>query len=120
MQNEDRDSIEYQARLFKDKAIIPLVEEELSILVKVILGDKRTLDITHYKDVTYADGEVKKFDTYPSCKSNLKQFCPSKETNYKGYIKELGYVFYGNSRTAIYCDVIKRFVGDRVITPLSY
>lgn len=120
MQNEDRNSIEYQARLFKDKAIFPVIEEELRVLVEVILGDKRTLDITHYKDISYTDGEIRKFDTYPSCKSSLKQFCPNKETSYKGYIKELGYVFYGDSKVAIYCDVIKRFVGDKVITPLSY
>jgi len=121
MQNEDKDTIQYKARCFKDKSIIPQIEEELRVLVQVILGDKRTLEITHYKDVTYGDGETRKFNPYVYCKDSSHAYCPCKPTNYKGEIKELGYIFYGDSRTAIYCDIIKRFIGEpRVMIPFSY
>jgi hypothetical protein len=121
MKPEDRDTINYKARIFRDKALIPQVEEELAVLVQVILGNKRTLKIEHFKDITYANGESKLFDPYPSCKHWEKEFCRSKPTKYRGKIPELGYIFFGDSRVDIYCDVIKCFIGEpRAIVPFSY
>jgi hypothetical protein len=121
MQPEDRDSIEWKARIFKDKALIPQIEEELRVLVQVILGEKRTLSIEHYKDRTYADGETRLFDPYPTCKSNLKQWCNCKGRAYQGYIKPDGYMFMGDSRVDIYCQIISRFIGEpRLVVPFSY
>jgi len=120
MQSEDRDSIKYKARIFKDKTLIPQIEEELKVLVQVILGSNRTLKIEYYKDITYADGKERLFDPYPSCKHWEKKYCRSKPTKYKGYIPELGYGFFADNKIAIYCDVIKCFIGDRTIIPFSY
>jgi len=120
MESADRDTIQYKARCFKDKALIPQIEEELRILVKVILGDKRTLKIEYYKDVTYGDGKTRLFDPYPSCHDWQKKYCKCKPTKYKGTIPELGYGFFGDNIIDIYCDVIKTFIGDRYIIPFSY
>ena len=120
MKSEDKDTIQYKARVFKDNAIIPQVEEELRILVDVVLGSKRTLKIEYYKDHPNSNGEVNKYDPYPSCKNWQKKYCRSKPTEYCGNIPELGYIFYGNNRVEIYCDVIKTFIGNRIIVPFSY
>jgi hypothetical protein len=121
MKPEDKGSISYKARLFKDKVIIPQVEEELKVLVQVILGSKRTLEIKYYKDVEYADGVERMFDPYPSCKHWEKKYCHSCPTKYQGYIPELGYMFFGDNRVDIYCNVIKFFIGEpRAMIPFSY
>ena len=120
MKPEDKDTIQYKARVFKDNAIIPQVEEQLKVLVDVVLGSKRTLKIEYYKDHPNSNGEAIKYDPYPSCKSWEKKYCQSKSTEYRGSIPELGYIFFGNNRIEIYCDVIKIFVGNRVIIPFSY
>jgi|GEM_PF-3100433 len=120
MKQESRENINHRARIFKDKAIIPMIEDELKILVQVILGDKRTLEIEYYKDINYHDGKERLFDQYPSCKNWKKEYCKSKPTKYRGRIKELGYVFFGDSHIEIYCDIIKLFIGRKVIIPLSY
>lgn len=121
MKPEDKDSIVWKARLFKDDALIPKIEEELKVLVQVILGSKRTLEITYYKDVQYADGVEKMFDPYPHCKASEKKYCRSCPTKYQGYILETGHMFFGNNKTEIYCDVIKCFIGEpRTMIPFSY
>jgi hypothetical protein len=117
---EDKDNIQWKARIYKDKTLIPQIEEDLKVLVQVILGDKRTLKIQNYKDITYADGKVKKFDMYPSCKNWEKKFCHCKEKEYEGRIPELGYVFFGDNKIEIYCQVISAFAGRRTIVPFSY
>lgn len=120
MKPEDRDSIKWKARIFKDKALIPQIEEELRVLVQVILGEKRTLSIEYYKDRTYADGETRLFDPYPSCKNPQKQWCKSKGRKYLGYIKPDGYMFMGDSQVDIYCQVISSFIGEpRLVIPFS-
>jgi len=116
----DKDSINYKARIFKDNAIIPQIEEELKILVQTILGSKRTLKIQYYKDILDGNGNAKLFDPYPSCHNWEKKYCRSKPKKYMGSIPELGYIFYGDTEISIYCDVIKTFVGDRIIVPFSY
>ncbi len=121
MKPEDKDSIVWKARIFRDKSLIPKIEEELKILVQVILGNKRTLEIKYYKDMTYADGKERMFDPYPSCKHWEKKYCRSCKTKYQGYIPELGYMFFGDNKVAIYCDVIKCFIGEpRAMIPFSY
>lgn len=120
MQPEDRDSIEWKARIFKDKVLIPQIEEELRVLVQVILGDKRKLEIECWDEVTYGDGSKRLFDTYTYCNCSSKKYCPAKDKKYKGYISDLGYAFYADNKIGIYCEVIKRFAGDRVIIPFSY
>lgn len=121
MKPEDKSNINYKAKIFKDNAIIPQVEEQLKVLVQVILGDKRTLKIEYYKDLKYSNNEIRLFDPYPSCKHWEKKYCRSKLTKYKGSIPELGYAFFGDSYVDIYCDIIKCFIGEpRVIIPFSY
>ena len=120
MQPEDRESIEWKARLFKDKTLIPQIEEELRVLVQTILGNNRKLSIERWDNITYGDGTKRLFDMYPSCKCSSKKYCPAKEKKYKGYISDLGYSFYADSKIGVYCKVIERFVGDKVIVPFSY
>lgn len=120
MRPEDLDGIQWKARIFKDNTLIPQIEEELRVLVQVILGDKRKLEIEYWDEVTYGDGSKRLFDTYVYCKCSSKKHCPSNDKKYKGYISNLGYVFYADSKIGIYCEVIKRFAGDRTIIPFSY
>jgi len=44
------------------------------------------------------------FDTYPSCKSNLKQWCYSNKKKYIGRFAEYG--VYGDSEEEVYLNVI--------------
>lgn len=120
MEPVNKDTIQYRARIFKDKALMPQIEEELKVLVQTILGDKRTLKIEYYKDLTYADGKTKLFDPYPSCHDWQKKYCGSHPTQYRGTIPELGYGFFEDDKISIYCDVIKTFIGKRIIVPFSY
>lgn len=35
------------------------------------------------------------------------------------YVKERGYMFFGESEIALYCNIIKRIVGNRAIIPFN-
>lgn len=122
MKTIEFDDLEWASRLCKDKLVTEHVEKELQVLVHIILGNKRTLEIEYYENCVNADGTVTLFDRHPGCNDAVaKKHCPEcKGAKYRGTIPELGYLFYSNSEIGIYCDVIKRFVGDKVIIPFSY
>lgn len=50
MQNEKADTLKYRARVYTDKALIPQIEEDLSVMVYALIGDKK-LEITQDRAV---------------------------------------------------------------------
>lgn len=109
MKIEKADTLKYRARVYTDKALIPQIEEDLRVIVYALIGDKK-LDITQ---------EPGGYDVYPSCKDNLKSYCPAKKKRYQARLPEHALVWYGDSYVEIYCHIIASIVGNKVYMPFS-
>lgn len=93
----------YAGRQYKDYTIAKEIETDLKVMVYAILGDKKTLEIQSSKTPTdfHVVGLKEKFKWY-------------------AYIKPNGYMIFANSEIGLYCEIIKRIVGDRLYIPFSY
>lgn len=109
MTKDKADTLKYKARVYIDKALIPKIEEDLNTIVYSLIGDKK-LKITH---------EPNGYDTYPSCKDNLKNYCPAKKKRYQARLPEHGLCWFGDSRIELYCRIISSIAGNKVYTPFS-
>lgn len=109
MQNEKADTLKYRARVYTDKALIPQIEEDLRVMVYALIGDKK-LEITQ---------DPNGYDTYPSCKDNLKNYCPAKKKRYQARLPEHCLCWFGDSRIELYCRIISSIAGNKVYTPFS-
>lgn len=109
MQNEKADTLKYRARVYTDKALIPQIEEDLRVMVYALIGDK-TLEITQNSGG---------YDVYPSCKSNLKDYCPAKKKRYQACLPEHALCWFGDSRIELYCRIIASIAGNKVYMPFS-
>lgn len=106
-----KDDAVYKARIYHDKAVTKQIEDDLQVMVRALIGERK-LEISSMEP-------GKPFDRYPSCKNSLKRFCPSKPAKYEGRIRGLGYIFYGNSKIEIYCNIIAAIAGNRLYVPYS-
>lgn len=109
MQNEKADTLKYRARVYTDKALIPQIEEDLRVMVYALIGDKKLA-------ITQDPGG---YDTYPSCKDNLKNHCPAKKKRYQARLPEHCLCWYGDSRIELYCRIIASIAGNKVYVPFS-
>lgn len=109
MNNDTTDTLKYQARNYIDKSIIPQIEKDLKVMVYVLIGDKK-LEISHSPEG---------FDTYPSCKDWLKDYCPCKRRKYQARLPEHALCWYGDSRIELYCKIIASIAGTKVYMPFS-
>lgn len=95
----------WKAQIYHDKCVKAQIEEDLQVLVACLI-DIESLEFEILPD-------KKKYDVYPSCKSWQKEYCYCKSKEMVGKYKS--YRWYGNSRTEIYCEIIKSYCGR---TPL--
>lgn len=106
-----KDDALYKARLYHDKAVTKQIEEDLQVMVRALIGDYK-LEISIME-------QGKPYDQYPSCKNQLKKFCPAKPAKYQAYLRGHGYVFFGNSKIDIYCKIIAAIAGNKIYLPYS-
>ena len=78
-------------------------------MVAAIIGDYN-LEIKQSKDG---------FDPYPSCKHWEKKYCRCSKKHYQGYLNGRGYVWFGDSKIDIYCQVIATIAGNKAWIPYS-
>lgn len=95
----------WRARAFSDKVLKAEVQKEIIKLAYVLLGN-------HELTIEY---NREGYDTYPSCKHHLKQWCPvnNKKKYYRGKWRE--YVVYGNTKLDIYLEVLKLLANDNSV-----
>lgn len=106
----------YAGRVYLDKAIKKQAKNDIETIAYSLIRPDQRLDITK--------GE---FDRYPYCKHGMKAFCPTgTKYKYQGYLRRKdenseapsGYVFYGNSETQVYLELIKAFIDDGLYFPI--
>lgn len=110
----------YSARVYKQKALVKQIEEDIKTMVYTLLrSDKRKLE-------THECKENEGYDEYPYCKSNDKKYCPSKNKRWRGYIKEYDkdenmwmnpYVFHADTELGIYLDVLNFYLVNKSVYP---
>lgn len=105
----DKEKALYRARLYHDNAVTQQIEEDLYVMVRALIGDYR-LTIEHDK---------KGFDQYPSCKHWEKKYCGNQNKKYRAFLHGRGFVWHGNSKIEIYCNIIASIAGNRMYLPYS-
>lgn len=103
------DATLWKARIYHDSAVTKQIEEDLQVMVRAIIGEKK-LEIKESKDG---------FDMYQSCHNWEKEFCQCKLKKYMGYLSPGGYMFYGDSKIEVYCNVIAKIAGNKLYFPYS-
>ena len=99
----DLSSYKYAGRQYKDYAIAKEIESDLKVMVYAVLGENKTLEIQSSKTPT----------DFKVCGLHEKY-------KWFGYIKPNGYMVFANSEIGLYCEIIKKIVGDRLYIPFSY
>jgi len=94
---------DWKARCFADKTIKKAVQDEIKTLALVVLGNNE-LKIEHDPDG---------YDSYPSCKSWEKSYCPARKDKKKYCGKFREYVVFGETKTDVYLEVLRCLANDQ-------
>lgn len=101
---------QWAARIYKQKAVVKQMEDDIKTMVYTLLGGERKLEVLKCD-------KPEGYDTYCYCKNPEKTYCPSKNKRWHGYITELGYGFWSDSELGVYLQVLESLIGNQTIYP---
>ncbi len=119
---------QYSARVYRQNALEKQMQDDIKTMVNALmLKGKRRLRVEEAKDVVRADGtRLKVYDAYPSCKSDLKKYCPASRMKWAGYIEEYceedkewhrPYRVLSESELGVYLEVLNLYLGRKIQFP---